>query len=34
MEWKAYRQGKNTSIAQQFEKLLAAVLNAPEYQLN
>lgn len=34
MEWKFYRQGESNSIKQQFERLFAAVLNAPEYQLN
>ena len=34
MEWNDYRQGKNSSIQQQFEKLFSTVLYAPEYQLN
>lgn len=34
MEWNDHRQGKSSSIDQQFEKLFSAVLYAPEYQLN
>ena len=34
VEWRAFKKGKSTAVKDQLEKLITAMLQSPEYQLN